>query len=382
MFATFNGAPPSTCQSGIGGHPLELIPLFRRWPRSIIRDLLYTVIWNSLFALAFTLMALLFDPHFDLREMLRVNMVFAQSIGFSIQALFVAGDRLLRGIHRRTKVVRTFYYTMLPIAGVFIGYWVGSQLLGFSQFQRWLFTARGFTAVSALSLIISGILLMIFIPRERAAHAEAEAARQQAKATAAEKDSATARLKLLEAQIEPHFLYNTLANAISLVDTRPDLAKRMLERLIELLRAAAAVSEVDGTLEEQLRWLRAYLDIFSVRMGARLDWHIDVPIDLLSLRVSGMLLQPLVENAVKHGLEPKVEGGKLEITARRERDAVRLTVRDTGLGFRATGRDAPSGIGLANLRARLAARYGERAEVIIEDNVPSGASVSLLVPTT
>ena len=115
-------------------------------------------------------------------------------------------------------------------------------------------------------------------------------------------------------------------------------------------------------------------------MGRRLDWRIDVPAELLPLVVPPMVLQPVVENAIKHGLEPKIEGGRLEISARRDGDGVRLTVRDSGLGFKATQPAGTDSLGLANLRARLAAWYGGGARVEIEDNAPAGACVSVLLP--
>ena len=378
MFSNAATSSPD-CRSSLGGHPLEMIPLFARWPRSLGRDIVYNAIFNMIFAVAFASLALLFDQHVQFWEALRINTIFAQCIGYAIFFLFVLGERFAPGLHRRNWMTRAAYYGLVAIAGAFIGYWLASTLLGWSGFRQWLFTLRGFAAVALLALIITAILLTIFLSRERAARAEAAIAREQARVAAAERETTTARLKLLQAQVEPHFLYNTLANAISLIDTDGPAAKHMLERLIELLRATAAVPEGDGTIAEQLRWLRAYLDILALRMGSRLRWNIDVPPSVQAERVAPMLLQPIVENAVKHGIEPKVEGGRVDILGRRDGDVVRLTVRDTGLGFATRGGTA-TGLGLANLRARLAAWYGPAAQLVIEDNVPSGASVSLVLP--
>jgi sensor histidine kinase YesM len=231
-------------------------------------------------------------------------------------------------------------------------------------------------------MVISAILFAIILHRERATRAETTTALERARLAEAQREIVTGRLKLLEAQVEPHFLYNTLAHVVSLIDTEPGAARRMIEKLIELLRATAAAPGGDGTLGHQLQWLRAYLEILQLRMGGRLAWRIDVPPELLSLRVPPMLLQPVVENAVKHGLEPKIEGGRLDITARREADGVRLVVRDTGPGFRETAPQGNDSLGLANLRARLAAWYGHAARVVIEDNVPAGAAVSIVLPAT
>ena len=211
-------APRPAC-SALLTHPLELIPLARRWPRSLVRDLVYTAIWNAMIALVFTGLTVLLDAHSPLLAALRVNMVFAQAIGFTIHAIFLVGDRVFRGVHQASMPARFFYYTSVPIVGVFLGYWAGAEILGFSGFLRWMFTLRGFAVVTFLSFLVSAMLLLVMLQRERAARAEAAVAREQARVAAAEQTAATARLKLLEAQVEPHFLFNTLAHVVSLLDT-------------------------------------------------------------------------------------------------------------------------------------------------------------------
>ena len=372
--------PPSGCAPATITHPLELFPLFRRWPPGHGRDFVYTLIWNTLLAAIFTGLGLLFDSRSSIYELFRATFVFAQAIGLTIHGLFIVGNAIFPRVHQTRLAARMLYYTVLPVVGVFIGYWAGSHILGYGDLRRWLLTPRGFGEVVFLSVLISAILLAIFLQRERAARAETAIALEQARVAAAERETATARLKLLEAQVEPHFLYNTLAHVVSLIEREPATARHMIERLIDLLRATAAAPEGEGTLAEQLRWLRAYLEILQLRMGRRLDWRIDVPAELLPLVVPPMVLQPVVENAIKHGLEPKIEGGRLEISARRDGDGVRLTVRDSGLGFKATQPAGTDSLGLANLRARLAAWYGGGARVEIEDNAPSGACVSVLLP--
>src|SRR5262249_3334527 len=180
--------------------------------------------------------------------------------------------------------------------------------------------------------------------------------------------------------IEPHFLYNTLANVISLVDTEPAAAKRMVERLIDYLRRAASASANGAsTLGTQVELLRAYLDLIVLRMGSRLSYKVDVPGDLTPLTLPPMLLQPLVENAIKHGLEPKVAGGTVLVAARRDGQTLCLTVADDGDGFSASQPKGASGLGLANLRGRLESLYGPRAHMVIEDTRP-GTAVTLTLP--
>jgi len=222
--------------------------------------------------------------------------------------------------------------------------------------------------------------MAIFVPRDRAARAQVRAARDEARAIAAEKEATLARMQLLEAQVEPHFLYNTLAHVVSLIDAEPDVAKRMLDRLIVLLRATASSANRSSTLGAQLDLLRAYLDLITLRMGSRLKWSIDVSPELSALSVPPMLLQPVVENAIKHGIEPKIAGGRVDVTARRDGEALVLTVADTGLGIRATRDPRSTGLGLPNLRARLAALYGTAAALVVADNEPTGTRVTISVP--
>ena len=365
-----------------GNHPLTLIPFFRRWPRSVTRDVIYTVIWNSLFAVFFTGLAVLFDSRAWSSKTMWVNFVFAQAIGFVIYGGFVLGDRVLPGMHQRGPGARTAYYAGIAIVGVFIGYGLAGLVLGLNNFPAWFVSVRGAGSVLMLSLIITGILLLIFLPRERAARAEAAYAREQARVAAAERTAVLAQMKLLEAQVEPHFLYNTLAHVVSMIDTEPATAKRMLDRLIALLRATASAAggSETVTLGAQVELVRAYLDILALRMGARLRWSVDLPRELEALPLPAALLQPVVENAVKHGLEPQLAGGDVAITARREGDRLTLTIADTGAGFSATRSADSTGLGLANLRARLATLYGAAARLEIEDNAPVGARVTLVIP--
>jgi hypothetical protein len=365
-------------------HPLELIPYFRRFRRAPARNILYTLIWNTLFAIAFTLLALLFNPELSLARVLWSNFVVANCIGYLIHAGFEVAERWLRSwIARQSFAGRTLYYSGVSVAGVFGGYWLGFTLLNWNDARRWVFSAQGALPVVLLSIVISAVLATMFFARERQARAETAYAREQARVEAAEHQFHLAQLKLLEAQIEPHFLYNTLANVIGLVDADPAAAKRMLERLIDYLRRAAAASAAaEATLGTQVELLRAYLDLIVLRMGRRLAYRIDVPAELAALPLPPMLLQPLVENAIKHGLEPKVAGGEVTVSARREGKQLRLVVQDDGEGFRATRQEGVGGIGLANLRARLASLYADRARLVIEDAHPgTRASVELPVET-
>ena len=362
-------------------HPLELIPYFHRFKNGVLRNLLYTLIWNTFFALAFTVLVLVLDPEARVARALWANFVLANCIGYLIHAGVELTERSFRRwIIRQSGAVRTLWYSGISVVGVFAGYWLGLTLLNWRDARQWVFSGQGAISVLLLSVLISGILATIFLMRERQARAEAAFARERARVEATEHQFHLAQLKLLEAQIEPHFLYNTLANVISLVDTEPAAAKRMVERLIDYLRRAASASANGAsTLGTQVELLRAYLDLIVLRMGSRLSYKVDVPSDLAALTLPPMLLQPLVENAIKHGLEPKVAGGIVVVAARRDGQKLRLTVSDDGHGFSASQPEGASGLGLANLRERLESLYGAGAQMVIEDSQP-GTAVTLTLP--
>jgi len=188
-----------------------------------------------------------------------------------------------------------------------------------------------------------------------------------------------ARLRTLEAQIEPHFLFNTLANVRRLYETDAASGEAMLERLMEYLEIALPSMRDDApTLGREAELVRAYLDLQKVRMGRRLDYRVDVPSDLSALRVPPMMLLTLVENAIKHGLAPLREGGRVEVGATLETSTLRLEVADTGPGF--GGQTTGEGTGLANIRTRLAAMFGAAAELSLAARQPHGLVATIRMP--
>ena len=201
----------------------------------------------------------------------------------------------------------------------------------------------------------------------------------QAERSATDNALTVARLNLLQAQVEPHFLYNTLANAQVLARTDPPRAEEMIGHLIQYLcRSLPREHDTLSTLGEELERTRAYLEILKIRMGARLELKVEVPESLKALQLPSMMLQTLVENAIKHGLEPKPGGGTVWILARRFEDHATVTVADDGQGFGSA--TAGTGIGLKNLRERLRLTYDERASFSIVSNFPSGVAATLTLP--
>jgi len=200
-----------------------------------------------------------------------------------------------------------------------------------------------------------------------------------AQQTVTEKELTVAKLSLLHAQVEPHFLYNTLASAQYLTRSDPARADEMLGNLITYLRHSLPRTEDSpSTLGEELERARAYLEILKIRMGPRLALQVQVPEELKQVPFPTMMLQTLVENAIKHGLEPKSGGGTVWIIARRIEDAVAVTVADDGEGFNAGS--SGTGIGLRNVRERLRLAYGAAATFNIVANFPSGVAATISVP--
>jgi len=203
--------------------------------------------------------------------------------------------------------------------------------------------------------------------------------RADVRQTTMEKELTAAQLGLLQAQVEPHFLYNTLASAQELVRTDPVRADHMLGHLIAFLRRS--LPRTDGslsTLGQELERSAAWLEIMKLRMGERLAVHTDVPVALGDTPMPSMMLQTLVENAIKHGLERKPGGGGIWIRAAAEGGSLSLTVADDGVGFRTDG--AGTGIGLRNLRERLRLTYGPAAHFSIGNNFPDGVAATIVVP--
>jgi PAS domain S-box-containing protein len=202
---------------------------------------------------------------------------------------------------------------------------------------------------------------------------------QQLRRMSAERQVVEAQLRMLQAQIEPHFLFNTLANVISLIDKEPKSAEEMLQHLTRFLRLSLQRSREDAsTLAQEAEMLTDYLSIFKMRLGPRMDYTIEIPGELLELKFPPMLLQPLVENAIIHGIEPKIEGGRIAIKAEKSDGLLRLTVSDTGLGL--SDMVNAHGLGLANVKARLRALYNSSASLILEENIPCGATATIEVP--
>lgn len=189
-----------------------------------------------------------------------------------------------------------------------------------------------------------------------------------------------ARLKLLETQLEPHMLFNTLANLRALIGTDPPRAQAMLDHMIAYLRATLKASRSPThTLEAEFERLRDYLELMAVRMGPRLAYTLDLPPALAGHPVPTLLLQPIVENSIKHGLEPKVGGGRIDVSARSAEGTLVLEVADTGVGTEGTPQSG-EGFGLSQVRERLQTAYGEHGRLAFHATPAAGARVAIEMP--
>ena len=234
----------------------------------------------------------------------------------------------------------------------------------FSKVARWL--------------VVAGLAYFVFVFQRQAVEAAAQMHQSELQRIQLDRQMTEARLQSLRAQVEPHFLFNTLANVQQLYRTEPDRGRKMLANFIAYLRTALPPMRHDETtLRHEVDLARAYLDVLQVRMGERLKSSFDVPEELAGLPFPPLALSTLTENAIKHGLNPLPEGGAIEVAARIVGRQLKVSVADTGAGFR--GSDG-TGTGVANLRARLAALYGDAASLEFEANAPRGIRATIAVP--
>jgi sensor histidine kinase YesM len=226
---------------------------------------------------------------------------------------------------------------------------------------------------------VGSAIIKIVASGKRRAELTASQATQRAQTEQLERTAVEARMQALQAQIEPHFLFNTLASIDQLIQTDPPRASKMQQCLIRYLRSAMPELR-DGrrpTLGQQVDLSRAFLEIMAVRMEQRLETAVVVPEGLKSAAFPSMMLQTLVENAIKHGLEPRASGGRIEIRAEVADGQLAVHVIDNGVGFAPT---TEAGVGLANIRERLKALFNGRAELIISVPPEGGTCATIKVP--
>ena len=236
----------------------------------------------------------------------------------------------------------------------------------------------GFAAISATALVVGIVVALGALYRARDAQARAADLQFALEKSTLERQALDAKLTRLHAQIEPHFLFNTLANVQALVESGSERAAPVLRHLIAYLRSAMPrLDDAEATLATEADLVRAYLELMHLRMPDRMSFQVTLVPELRSLRFPTMALLTLVENAVRHGIDPSEEGGHIEVGGRRDGDTVTLWVQDSGIGMAET---AAPGTGLTNLRARLQAFYGPGARLDLHEVAPHGLRAEIVLP--
>jgi len=251
----------------------------------------------------------------------------------------------------------------LVLGGIVLGYVAGTRIAdALCAYYGWYPPGAGHQDPAQLrsSILISaiaGIVGSFYF------YAVNKSAYLQRKMVEARQHASEARLKLLETQLEPHMLFNTLANLRALIGSDPQRAQVMLDHMIAYLRATLGASlQASHSLQAEFDRVRDYLELMAIRMGPRLSYTLDLPGALAQHPVPTLLLQPLVENSIKHGLEPKVAGGHIAVSARREGSHIVLDVIDTGVGL--SGADSEhTGFGMTQVRERLASIHGTASAI-------------------
>lgn len=303
--------------------------------------------------------------------------VISLCVGFAVRTAFWAARRIV-GTGRLDALnpwQRSLFFSTVSLLGVAVGWPLGLHWATGVDLARLLRMAEPRQVAGSLliAFFITAVFQQFFSAKVRQIRAENRATEAQ--------------LRLLQAQIEPHFLFNTLANVTSLMDSDTARARLMLESFVDYLRASLSGLGGPGhTLGDELDLVDAYLRIIKIRMEDRLDYTIDVAEPLRALRLPALTLQPLVENAVVHGLEPQIAGGTLRIAARREGRSLVISVADDGSGMAAPHarpvETLGAGTALANIRLRLGQAYGSDASLRIEPARPHGVRARLLLPVS
>jgi signal transduction histidine kinase len=326
------------------------------------------VLWVTLTCVVATgtVVWLFFNTYLDL-------LVTALCVGYTSMLLFTAAGNV-----RQERFSREAMQVMAVVVGSVLGTIVAGFVKGRDIAEMFTERLAGVAISMGLGIGFGCVVVAAMILREKHARDAARIAKAEAGRHQLEKNVLESQLQLMQAQVEPHFLFNTLANVQHLVETDAQRASRVLESLIQYLRAALPqMREGATTLGREVDMARAFLEIHRVRMGSRMEFAIEVPEDLKCRSFPPMMLISLVENAIKHGADPCCEMSTITISAAEQGERLRVSVADTGEGVKPT---QGGGVGLTNIRERLKALYGPSARLVLEENAPRGVIASLEVP--
>ncbi len=301
------------------------------------------------------------------------SLLYSQAIGISIATAIS-----LLWLRREDKEPSIIWLAIAIVTGVVVGTTFATLISG--NYKNVDDEGRQWLIISSFiySIIIGCVVSYYFYLIARQREISNQLTLEKLKQAEYERALTENNLKILQAQIEPHFLFNTLSNVIGLIDQRPDDARKMLEHFTHYLRASLSrTREPNTTLEDEMTIVNAYLSIQKIRMGERLNYKITVDETLNATPFPPLLIQPLVENSVRHGLEPEIAGGEIGVEIYKKNNRLTIIVSDTGKGADNLQSD---GIGLKNIRERLSSLFPDGASIEIRANRPKGLKTTLQIP--
>ena len=322
-----------------------------------------------------------FHPRLTAIESLLLSLTFVLATGFGVASVWFGHGRYKGPLYRAALIT-----VVLPVVGALVGAFIGMVLKDPGSMPTWAATQL-FLAKSGVKVLVAGLVVglvyavfMVSVIRYRRQQLQERNAELEARAREERlvRSLTDAKLKLMQAQVEPHFLFNTLSSVKQLAERGAPEAAQLTGNLITFLRAGMSGLRGDqSTLGAEVDMAAAYLAIMKTRMGERLTVRMEVAEGLRSFRMPPAMLITLVENAIKHGVEPSPKGGEIVVSARAAGDGIEITVADTGLGMS----DIPGGgVGLANIRERMAALFGDDARLTLAENDPHGFVACMHLP--
>lgn len=337
------------------------------WTRQS-ETLLPTLFWTTVFCVAIAVLLWVVG----LSEPFSLSLGASLSIGWSILSVHMLAGQ---------KLAERFGVRVTNVLATVIGLIIASAVLGVYHQYSALPVAELDMSSGILAVFFGVLGTIVFTNLSRIYEMRADLSKAELQQQATQRQLAEAQLKTLQAQIEPHFLFNTLSTAMGLIRSNPTAAEETLQQLTTLLRnSLSRTRTMQTSLREEIVLLNAYLQIAKIRMGARLSYSVTCPEELNDFELPPMLVQPLVENALTHGLEPAESGGSVTVTAQASDDMIEVVVADTGLGLKEHSATPGNNTGLRNVRNRLQSLYGKAATLRLTTNSPTGVIATLCIP--
>jgi len=312
--------------------------------RQYVREVLVVLFFNTLICTLVAVFGWLAIPAIGQHGLLS-SLVYSQCIGQTICIASLALSFVLRKRGVKSKLIYIVGCCIIVPLGFYIGESMAEYLM-YRQVSR-SFDQHIFSVSLIVTIIVSLFSILFYSTWHHVTTLKLAAVEESARAS-------KARLSMLQAQLEPHMLFNTLSNLRSLIDSNPQTAQHMLDHLVDYLRATLAGSQHDAvSLKQEFDLLEHYLSLMKIRMGRRLTFKLELPDQLQEIPVPVLILQPVVENAIKHGLEPAIDGGNISIRARVDDQLVAVEIKDTGVGYNSVDQILSDGFGLQSVRDRL-----------------------------